>query len=194
MSALFYPSYAEVTKALIGANAKVDPAYAHGVITGFICAGYQSHGKSWLEIIIGRSSDSPELIDCKNLLIQLYDLTLQALEDPSCSFRMLLIEEDASLYDYAEALSHWCQGFISGLALTGINWQEHASEETIDIHFHISEISKLNYEEIEVSEADENALMEVYEYVRMGVMMIYTETNKSLGGSIFSGNSGHTLH
>ena len=68
----------------------------------------------------------------------------------------------------ADTLVQWCNGFISGLGLSKLSTKE---EEVLEMIKDISEVSKLD---IELSSSEENAkdLLEIIEYVRIGVLFI----------------------
>jgi uncharacterized protein YgfB (UPF0149 family) len=65
-------------------------------------------------------------------------------------------------------LVQWSNGFISGLGLSKLSTKE---EEVLEMIKDISEVSKLD---IELSSSEENAkdLLEIIEYVRIGVLFI----------------------
>jgi uncharacterized protein YgfB (UPF0149 family) len=68
----------------------------------------------------------------------------------------------------ADTLVQWSNGFISGLGLSKLSTKE---EEVLEMIKDISEVSKLD---IELSSSEENAkdLLEIIEYVRIGVLFI----------------------
>ena len=68
----------------------------------------------------------------------------------------------------ADTLVQWSNGFISGLGLSKLSTKE---EEVLEMIKDISEVSKLD---IELSSSEDNAkdLLEIIEYVRIGVLFI----------------------
>ena len=99
------------------------------------------------------------------------------LADTEMTFNLLLPDDETALSVRAESLSTWCQGFLTGLGLSGVQMSE-SNETTRDLRealVHLTEIAKLDIENIEMLDEDEEAYMEVTEYVRMVVFAIYDE-------------------
>lgn len=170
-------------------------AEAHGLISGFICAGNKLDGKSWLDPMLGFAAkiDKDLLIAYKTILLELYEISSIKLQSFEFDFELLIPDDDEPLQDRAAALSEWCQGFITALDRMGISATEMVSADAKEALDHILEISKLDYEMIEVSEQDEQAYTEVTEYVRMAVLMVYSEIAVEQEKSD-SGSSKRQLH
>jgi len=176
------PGYAEVGYALQQASASTSAAEAHGILCGFICAGKEMDGKSWIEPILGSQTVSNEVLDeNRALLLKLYEISSIKLQMFELNFSLLLPDDSEALQIRAEALSHWCQGFIIALNRSGINLRTAVSDEVRDALKQMLEISKLDYDIIAVNEEDERAYFEVVEYVRMAVLMVYTEIASEQG-------------
>ena len=92
-------------------------------------------------------------------------------------------EEDYPLEERAAALTGWCQGFLYGVGAVSstADWPG----ETGEILKDIMEFSRLDTEVD--GEDDENALMEINEYLRAAVLLITEELNDG-------GDGGKVLH
>ncbi|MBS0358054.1 MAG: YecA family protein [Proteobacteria bacterium] len=172
------PTYQEVTSALSGVS-DVSASYSHGLLCGFICAESRSPGGSWIESLLGIvDSKDKKAENAKKILIELYHASFQQIHEMAFDFNLLLPDDDDSLSLRAEELGAWCEGFMVGLGLGGLTIQDGASKETRDALFHFSEISKIDYENLTISETDEKAYTEVVEYTRLAVLSVYYELAK----------------
>lgn len=191
-------SYNRIAVFFDGANALFSPSESHGIICGLICAGIEATGISYLDLILG--TDNQDNLDdwqqSRHALLQLYEYSSEKLRDMAFDFSLLLPDDDNLLKERAQALSEWCSGFVTGLSLSGINIQQGGSEETRDALFHFSEIAKIDYKTIDMGEEDEKAYVEVMEYTRMAVLMIYAEfaSNQGTGKKITVNSNNDHLH
>lgn len=168
-----FPSFDQVKHALSVINKKANPAETHGMLCGFIAAGNKMDGKSWIDIILGHHPFKTK--KNRNIILALYQMSFEKLVNVEFDFQLLLPSDTELLPIRAEALSHWCQGFLAGLKLAGIDIRRGVSSDCQEALHHLTEISQLDYEIIEVTNADEIAFVEVSEYVRMATILIYTE-------------------
>jgi uncharacterized protein len=178
------PTFAEVDRVLQQANALVGAAEAHGLLCGVICSGTKLQGQDGLQTIYS-ALDVDKTLD-GNVILQLYHASCWQLRDIELSFAMLLPSDDEPLADRAYSLTTWCQGFLLGLGLAGVKVDAELSADVREALVHLTEIAKLDFEKLDVSEEDETAYIEVAEYVRMVVFSLYTEFS---GGAI-----SQTLH
>jgi uncharacterized protein YgfB (UPF0149 family) len=117
-------------------------------------------------------------------LMQIHQISVEQMNDIEADFELMLPDDDEPLEMRIEALGAWCQGFVYGLAVGGIKEDTELPEDSKELITDILEISRAGYvadNEAELatdegnSEEDEVAFMEVSEYVRMGVLLIYEE-------------------
>jgi uncharacterized protein len=168
------PSYKKVAQALKQLNSQAEPSETHGLICGFISAGTKMDGKSWIEAILGRQAgDDEKSRKSREVILALYQASFEKLQSFEFDFEVLLPSDSESLSKRAEALSYWCQGYITGLDLAGIDLKANVSDDCTEALQHLLEISKLDYEFTDVNEADEMAFVEVSEYVRMATILIH---------------------
>jgi hypothetical protein len=88
---------------------------------------------------------------------------------------LLLPADDELLSSRTEALSQWCAGFLFGLALGGFREEVAMPDNVSEVMKDFSEISRAGFTSDATDEADEAAYMEIVEYVRMGVLLLYEE-------------------
>ncbi len=163
----------------------LDPAECHGSLCGMLCATDAITGSAWVnQILAGHlglpAADTAPLPggsggeDHAALLI-LYKNTVGQLEDPEFGFSLLLPDDDAPLPKRVEALSHWCQGFLLGLGLGGVQDQAKLPGESHEVMQDFVEISRLGHGSAGGDNEDENAFAEIEEYVRMAALVVYEE-------------------
>ena len=158
----------------------VSPSELHGLISGHLAAGARLQPTMLLQTAC-------ELLDIEALshesskvtLVNLYSASCDALERLDLDFEMLLPDDENEISQRADALGRWCQSFLSGFGLYGKHTDASLSSEAKETLTDLGQIAQIS---IELEELDENEsdLMEVQEYVRMAVLMLFTECNKAL--------------
>ena len=175
------PSFHEVSKALQHVQAIIGASETHGLLCGMICSGSNMSKEAWLNTVfdtldIESSVDSQEA----QLLNSIYSASRWQLRDLNFSFQMLLPDDDNPLYDRAQSLTTWCQGFLCGLGLGGLQIQDSFSADIREGLLHLVDIAKLNLQNIDVCDEDETAYTEVFEYVRTVVFALFDEFSGEL--------------
>jgi len=163
----------------------LDPAECHGSLCGILCATESVKGAAWVNQVLAGQLDLPlsEFASPQNktdgegrtLLLILYKDTIAQLDDPEYGFSLLLPGEDQALRLRVESLSRWCQGFLLGLGLGGVQEQTGLPGESHEVMRDFVEISRLGPGEGGGNEEDETAFAEIVEYVRMAVLLVYEE-------------------
>lgn len=174
------PDYSSLASALAKADAELAASESHGVLCGMICAAGKVELGAWLEQVF-------EELDMNNLLIQeasqqlvgLFEDTRNQLNDAVADFQLLLPDDNEPLVERAEALAIWCLGFTYGLAVGGLKKDQALPEDTAEIMHDLVEIARVSHEDDDENETDEDAYMQLCEYVRMGVLLINEELQPS---------------
>ena len=87
--------------------------------------------------------------------------------------QLLLPADEQPLPERAEALTLWVQGFLTGLKMTNVPLTEREPSDVTEAINDMIEIAKMNHEQVVASEEDEVAFVELVEYVRVSVILIY---------------------
>jgi yecA family protein len=163
----------------------LDPAECHGNLCGLLCATDTVEGTAWVNQVLAGQLDfagtnmSPVQAaleeEDRTPLLTLYKGTVEQLDDPEYGFSLLLPDDDIPLARRVEALSAWCQGFLLGLSLGGVQEQSGLTGDSHEVLRDFVEISRLGTGEGDDSNEDETAFAEIAEYVRMAVLLIYEE-------------------
>jgi uncharacterized protein len=130
---------------------------------------------------LGLDTDPPKDAEvvpaARELLRELQRDSLAHLHDPESGFMPLLPDDDQALDLRVDALAQWCQGFLYGLATRPALDLNQASPELREVVSDLIQISRAGVE-ADVGtdeEADENAYMELVEYVRAGAQLVFLE-------------------
>ena len=177
-----FPEIVELEELLYRIDATMGAADAHGALCGMLCARGTIELSEWVDHVIGEQEQGNELLhDVVHKLSELHQSTLEMMNDATGDFKLLLLDDDDPLPERVEALAAWCQGFIYGLAAGGIQEGSELPEDTAELLKDMIEISRAGHdvddtgvEESDVND-DEMAYMEIEEYVRMGVLLVYEE-------------------
>lgn len=158
----------------------VSPAELHGLLTGHLAAGARLQPTVLLQTaceLMDINSFAQE--SSKVALIDLYNASCSALESIDLEFEMLLPGDDDEISIRVEALGRWCQSFLSGFGLYGKHTDASLSAEAKETLNDLGQIAQISAD-LEDLDENENDLMEVQEYVRMAVLMLFTECNKAV--------------
>ena len=173
-------NYEHIDQARKKARISIDVSEYHGKISACLCCENMS-AEDLLpeEIKADESSLSSETMELKTVLVNVIAETLEKLNDTEMTFYPHLSPDSASLADRTRSLSSWCQGFIDGFGLTIAQKNvpiDPASQDIIgEIIEDFSQISKLTSASVMNQDEEELAYMEVVEYVRVGVQLIFEE-------------------
>jgi uncharacterized protein YgfB (UPF0149 family) len=148
---------------------------AHGLLTGSLVADARLAGTQ-LERVLGEPEPGhgEGLQILRPLLDSLRLEVLRALNDIDLGFEPLLPDDGTDLDARACALGAWVDGFLGGLGQSKRAGGLKPSPEATEILRDFAEIARIE-EDPSVDEANEQALAELSEYVRVGVMLLADE-------------------
>ena len=186
MKELTLPNYKTLQQALNKTSLKLHPAQVHGLMCG-ILSGDTTGSTAWEELVTGGKEKTPEVLQ------ELYEASNTQLAEFLFEFQLVLPPDSQDLSSRAEALTLWCQGFLTGLKFIKIEIVNRESSEVTEAINDIIEIAKMNYEVVVASEEDETAYVELVEYIRMAVVLIYQDLHEANASNKASVSSDH-LH
>ena len=115
----------------------------------------------------------------RKALLKIIDENAKTLKDGDLDFELIIPDENYTIQERAEALSIWCQGFIDGVSFLlseqGLKIDQSENKESFEIIEDFTQISTLDSHSINEEVDEELALMELIEFVRLSVQMIYDE-------------------
>lgn len=163
------PPYDSIAKALKAAGAVISPSEVHGMLCGFVCGGRQLESQTWLQTLFGDT-----VVDAK-VLLDLHLYTVESLVEMDFEFMILLPDDEQSLEQRTEALGTWCQGFVAGLGLAGVDVEQVQQPDIQEILQSLGDISRIDFDAVDTDEEDEQAYVELVEYARMAALLVFGE-------------------
>jgi len=157
--------YKTVNTVVGQAAPSLSAAEIHGIAAGMLCADANTSCSAWLTESCADAvfSDSGRV-----LLERLFAETGRLLLSDHFDFDLLLPDDEDDLEQRVMALKNWCQGFLYGFGRVA---QAAGNDREIrEIIHDICEISKLS--ENAEGEEDEQAYVEVTEYLRVSVLLL----------------------
>ena len=155
-------------------NHELSAAEIHGTLTGLVCAGHSDRNiDQWQNLLVAKSRVQPLLDTMHDLMA----LTKRSLGSPDFGFQPVFCSA-TSLPERTYALGDWCRGFTLGIVwdviTTVTSFSEDATEALSDIaHIALAEPGT------DPPETEERALVELEEYLRVSVQLIYEESYSS---------------
>lgn len=164
--------YAEIQRSLLASHAVADPAEAHGTLAGALCALVPYRLEDWLAEIL---PDGGSAAGADPALQTLYAATVAALSGPDMQFDLLIPDEDRPVEERTHALTLWCTGFLYGLGTSGVADAQRLTGDLGEIVRDLTEITRADVDATDTAEANESALAELVEFVRVGVQLVFDE-------------------
>lgn len=173
-------THAELSEALSTLQLGMTASELHGALAGYLCAGGISPAREWLSALaLEEIDDALGDAPARELFDRLFSGCAADLEDPELAFDLLLPDDSEPMTDRAVALVDWCRGFLGGLGLSGADLEQGLSGEAGEILGDLARIAATRFEDDSGGEEDEQAYVEVVEYVRVGVLLLHNELARS---------------
>lgn len=187
------PSHDSVERALEVLNSLGDAAEIHGLLCALFAAGVKLRKQAWLNSLLEQGVDTSDELskNASAALTRLFDETARHFSTvENLTVDILMPDDDSPLSDRVEALSHWAQGFITGMKLSGIDVEHNKNPELQESFTDLTNISCLDPQE-ESDDDSEGALVELLEYVRVAVAHIHQEIMQEKAGAQFNNKTKH---
>ena len=166
-------AFDDVAQALAAGGSTVHAAEAHGCLCGALCARRVYLPAEWLEDLLPDGSGPPVAISPTGPLQSLFDQSRAVLEAGDMDFEPLLPPDDAALGERVEALGAWAQGFLYGFGAAGPFKPGMLPAEVSEVLTDFAELARAGAVGSASAEAEEGALAELVEFVRVGTQLVY---------------------
>jgi uncharacterized protein YgfB (UPF0149 family) len=186
-----YLDYDEIQRVLAVARPMAELAEAHGTLVGGLCAAAEYRLEDWLGEILAEGTPDPGVTAT---LREVFLGTGQALSDHGMEFEMLLPNDEHAIAERAEALGAWCQGFLYGLGTSRIGDSSSLPGEAGEIVRDLMEITRVGVDLQDTDESNERAYVELVEFVRVGVQLLFEEMAPLREPQLPQGSSPPVLH
>ena len=194
-------SYSTLGVALDGLGSATTAAELHGGFCGVLCSGGASEAATWLKSCAEEFDPSAEEQEmARDIFAGMEYQTAQALASSDMEFEPLLPDDDTALDERVNELALWCHAFLTGLALGGLNLEDHPSQSkgvaqdeqdpNGTVNEIVKDLSAISQAGLSEGEQDNRvdadfAMAEIVEYIRASVQIVFEE----LGASRAAGNN-----
>ena len=169
--------YLQVSQLVDDYELEISPAQLHGIITGSACtAGANPETVNYLNLITPYEGLEQSLLGHLSDSLNLYfNQTLQVLNGHMFEFELALPDEDSSSEQRTEELAAWCRGFLTAYRHS-IKEDKALSADAAEALQDLVEIAFAETGEGDTEEL-EQALVELEEYIRVSVQLIFDDLN-----------------
>ncbi len=170
------PDYDQANSTMELAGIQSSAAEVHGTICG-VLASPEAEQTDWLKAILERGSRGSNKLPkpVSEQLSALFQISRKALRDESFSIALLVPEgNNTSVVEHTDAVAAWCRGFMLGLSAGGLKEFASLPDAVREALEDLLDIAEVVAEEGE-DEQQEEALVDLQEYVRLAVQFIFDE-------------------
>jgi uncharacterized protein YgfB (UPF0149 family) len=167
-------TFAEFAAVLQAAASTVDAAEGHGCLCGALCVTADYTLQRWEEELIPEEGTQLSAGD-EQVLQLIFEEAARTLRGDDMEFAPLLPEEDEPLERRATLLAQWCRGFLYGFGSARPLQLEKLPPTVDEILRDVAHIGSSEADVGAAGEEEEEAYVEVFEYLRAGVQLIHDE-------------------
>lgn len=147
-------------------------AELQGALCGLLCVNPHANRMTWVNNLFPELEiDEQEQLD----LSVLFDDTVQQLNSLDFDFQIDVPDDNAPLASRILALADWSQGLVYGLGVSGLKHESDLSADSQEYLADLIQISQVDAESLEQTDAEEGYFAELTEYLRMGLFLLYGE-------------------
>ncbi|QWU98735.1 UPF0149 family protein [Francisella salimarina] len=171
------PNFEDVVEALKVMQALTSASEAHGLLCALFSFGAEVKFTAWSDSLMTKSIQEGDLVATSALqtMKKLYDYTKSQFDEKGLTFDLFLPEDEEELTYKAEALTYWIKGFLSGVGLFGLNFENSKDKEVKEAINDLMQISYMDYEALEDNDECEQDFIELLEYTKVAVLLIDSE-------------------
>jgi uncharacterized protein YgfB (UPF0149 family) len=149
----------------------IDASETQGILLGFICIN-QNQPSKLERIMLDVLSVKQNQHVIINYINKLYAYNLEQLKNINKLLVLMIPNKEESLPIKLKYLRSWLKGFISGIGMVGLNKKNHNVNIIYEI---INDFSMITYVNEKTSKEDEVYYLDLVEYVKISVEIIYFE-------------------
>ena len=167
------------------AGITMSPADAHGFACGLIVLAVPDGRLTWEKELLADAGNDVALEPAAHALLhQQFERLEQTMAETEYALVLCLPDDDSALAGRVAALRDWCRGFLFGLGFAGGPRLDSLNGEAQEAIKDLTEITRLDADAsaaVEDDATNENALMELREYVRVAVYLVKQELQTPTG-------------
>jgi len=159
---------------LLNSGSTAGASEAHGILCGSISSAGKAQFQDWVRQVLGQPPVPGDVLmtEVADLLEEVFVESETGMASDLYEFELLLPDDDQSLSDRVRALGEWCDGYLLGFSTGRELSNITVPVEVDDVIKDLVEFSNVDANVDEASELDEQALMEVVEYIRTNVLNV----------------------
>lgn len=161
------PDFPMLARDLEASGAALDVASLHGAVCGWLCAG-RSDGSGLCREMLATAGALERLPG--DWLERYLSIAAQELDDVALGFCPWLPSDERPLAERVRALAAWCDAFLGAYGIGGGGADD--DEESGAILADLAAIARAD--DAAVGESEEEAFVEILEYVRMSAIYLRT--------------------
>jgi len=169
------PDFYALEDALLRVDADFCAAEVHGINSAVLSINNNYDFQALKTQLIPGDERDVHYQEVSRQLAELYSATLQQLNSEELQFELLQPDEQDTLEGRLQGLQKWCQGFAFGLALSGLKTMADLPEDSREWTQDVIQIGASGEFDLEDEEASETALLDISEFLRVGIMMLNEE-------------------
>jgi len=170
------PEYSAMAAAMQRCGMPQSPAESHGFALGLDAAGVAEPLSLWQQELYSELDPADVLAgECRTLLDRVYASVFPPVDDESMRLTLLLPQDIVVDSARLGAVRDWCQGFLFGFGLGGEALTARLSDQARELLSDIAELTRLDTDQVENTEENQSALIEIEEFLRVGVMLMRDE-------------------
>lgn len=161
---------------LLKADADYSASEAQAIACGMLAVNITADKIAWVQLIFGEiKAEDKAQTEAIKLSGDLFEQSKLQMQDSNLSFELLFPDEEEPLHARVTALQEWCSGFLLGVALSGVKDHKDLPQDSKELLADFTEIGTSGSFNLEDEAESEEALAEISEYIRMGVLLINEE-------------------
>ena len=175
------PDFYALEDALLRVDADFSAAEVHGINSAVLSINNNYDLQALKTQLIPGDERDVHYQEASRLLAELYSATSGQLNSGDLQFELLQPGEQDSLEARLQGVQKWCQGFAYGLAISGLKTMSDLPEDSREWTQDVIQIGASGEFDLEDEDASEAALVDITEFLRVGVMMMNEEVQPLQG-------------
>jgi uncharacterized protein YgfB (UPF0149 family) len=159
-------------QALAARASAVHAAEAHGCLCGALCLRPDYSLAEWLDELLPEPAAAA---DADGPFAALFEESAGVLARPDMEFEPMLPDDDAPLESRVEALAAWCGGFLYGFGAAGTAARAVLPDAVTEVLADLAQLSQAGVPGAGEPDVEEDAYVELVEYLRAAVQLVYEE-------------------
>lgn len=178
------------------------PAFIQGMLIGLICGDNDIEESVWIRKLLEEAQVKSVKESFLVALHELYLTTDKGLNGSGFELELCLPDDESDLVARAMMLGHLCEGVLYGLGLIGRlqDAEQPIPDDVRELLADFGDIARIDIDGLAeakaLGEADEEDLMQLVEFVRIGILTLNEELNPTQAAPLMPDdhNYSDTLH